>query len=137
MTLPRARALKPFTLLRDEALRFALRTTRRDCRHRDAVSAQREPVVARLQAAFENDLRQFRRRLWEWHKFTGRRQARRNPHCRRRRAMDSRRRREKPEKILLLPVGAHVMSLSKTIHARGASVFVAKNSVLIITPAPI
>lgn len=51
--------------------------------------------------------------------------------------MDSRRRREKPEKILLLPVGAHVMSLSKTIHARGASVFVAKNSVLIITPAPI
>jgi hypothetical protein len=51
--------------------------------------------------------------------------------------MDSRRRREKPEKILLLPVGAHVMSLSKTIHPFGASVFVAKNLALITAPAPI
>ena len=51
--------------------------------------------------------------------------------------MDSRRRREKPEKILLLPVGAHVMGPSKTIHPRGASVFVAKNPALITTPVPI
>jgi hypothetical protein len=36
--------------------------------------------------------------------------------------MDSRRRREESEKILLLPEVAHVMPPTKTIHAPGASV---------------
>lgn|GEM_PF-4771411 len=51
--------------------------------------------------------------------------------------MNSRRRRKKSKKILLLSVGTHVFKLNKTKPPRGASVFVTKNPALITILVPI
>ena len=61
--MPRPGPLEPFTLLRHKAFSFPLRTPRGDGRHRHPIATQRQPVIARFQAAFENDFRPRRLRF--------------------------------------------------------------------------